>query len=104
MKNQQERISLNEYIVFTVNVLATIKLADLMSELSRTPHYFWNKVALEMVLYSGLLIAFNLILFDALAWAKNLSNNKFEEFLFICAYYSILSIHLLPFLIFFYTL
>lgn len=102
--NNQEKISLNPIIVFTVDTLATIKLGELLYELQHSPQYLWNEVALEMVLYSGLLIAFNFILFDHEHWVKSMSNNRFEQYLFTLAYFSIFVLHSLPFLLYFITL
>lgn len=104
MNNNNQEIYLNPIIVFTVDILATIKLGDLVSQLQHTPQYLWNKVALEMLLYSALLIAFNLILFDHEDWIESISNNVFEHFLFTFSYFSILFVHSLPFVFYLITL
>ncbi|WPF87518.1 hypothetical protein VKI21_02220 [Cyanobacterium aponinum UTEX 3222] len=96
-------ISINPFIVLTVNLLAVLNFNNLLSQIQANS-LLSDKLTLAMAIYSCLVIGFNLLLFDDKAWVQSISNNLFERFLFKSAYFSILFVNSLPFLLYLFTL
>lgn len=101
--NTMRLISINPFIVLTVNLLAVLNFNNLLSQIQANS-LLSDKLTLAMAIYSCLVIGFNLLLFDDKAWVQSISNNLFERFLFKSAYFSILFVNSLPFLLYLFTL